>query len=191
MEENADHETFRFFYYLYIRRRKKGSVCLKQGLYDKLTAYIINNQDKFYRLAYSYVKNQDDALDVVQNTVCKALAHYEELKNEEAFKTWLYKIVVNESLSLLRVRKRYVLTDESGYSEIPYEERQYDVHDDLYEQIGQMETDTQNIIKLRFFEELELSEIAQALRMNINTVKTKLYRGLRMLRIKIDKEAGA
>ncbi len=163
---------------------------MKQDLYDKLVAYIIENQNKFYRLAFSYVKNQDDALDVVQNAVCKALTHYKNLKNEEAIKTWFYKIVLNESLALLKAKKRLVLTDESYYREIPYEEKQFEIYDDLYTQIEQMEEDAQNIIKLRFFEELELSEIAQILRMNLNTVKTKLYRELKALKVAIEKEAG-
>ena len=73
---------------------------------------------------------------------------------------------------------------------LEYEEKQFEIHDDLYTQIDHMEEDTQNIIKLRFFEELELNEIAQVLGMNLNTVKTKLYRGLRALKISIEKEAG-
>ena len=97
---------------------------------------------------------------------------------------------MNESLALLKAKKRLVLTDESYYHEIPYEEKQFEIHDDLYTQIEQMEEDAQNIIKLRFFEELELNEIAQILRMNLNTVKTKLYRELRALKIAIEKEAG-
>ena len=55
---------------------------MKQELYRKLVAYIVENQDKFYRLAFSYLKNQEDALDAVQNAVCKALEHYGELKSE-------------------------------------------------------------------------------------------------------------
>lgn len=51
-----------------------------------------------------------------------------------------------------------------------------------------MEKDTQNIIKLRFFEELELNEIALILGMNLNTVKTKLYRGLKTLKVIMEKE---
>ena len=42
---------------------------MKQDMYPKITAYIIENQNKFYRLAYSYVRNREDALDVVQNAV--------------------------------------------------------------------------------------------------------------------------
>ena len=73
---------------------------MRRDLYDSVTAYIIENQEKFYRLAFSYVKNKDDALDIVQNAVCKALDHYESLRNEAAVKTWFYRILVNESIFL-------------------------------------------------------------------------------------------
>lgn len=179
---------FLLFIYILEHKKKKGSVYLKQELYDKLVAYILENQNKFYRLAFSYVKNQDDALDVVQNAVCKALAHYMDLRNEKAMKTWFYKIVLNESFALLNTKKKVILTDESNYCEIPYEEKGLEIHDDLYKQINQMEKDTQNIIKLRFFEELELNEIALILGMNLNTVKTKLYRGLKTLKVIMEKE---
>ena len=161
---------------------------MKENLYDKLVAYIVENQDRFYRLAFCCVKNQEDALDAVQNAVCKALAHYEDLRNEDAVKTWFYRIVLHESYAILNAKKRFIPADDTHYSEIPYEEKRYEIHDDLYAQISRMEPDTQNIIKLRFFEELELREISQVLNMNLNTVKTKLYRGLKALKIAIREE---
>ena len=85
---------------------------MKEDFYRKIVDYIIENQNKFYRLAYSYVRNQEDALDVVQSSVCKALEHYGDLRREEAMKTWLYKIIVNESLKMLRENKRYGSLDE-------------------------------------------------------------------------------
>ena len=45
-----------------------------------------------------------------------------------------------------------------------------------------MEEQTQTIIKLRFFEELSLKEVAEITGLNLNTVKTKLYRGLKQLK---------
>ena len=170
---------------------RKEMVSLKQTLYDRLAAYIIENQDKFYRLAFSYVKNQDDALDVVQNAVCKALENYESLRDEAALRTWFYKILVNESYACLNARKRVVLTDESSCWEIPCEENGYEIQDDLYERIGRMEKDVQSIIKLRFFEEMTFNEIAGILKMNLNTVKAKLYRGLKALRVEIGEERRA
>ena len=155
---------------------------MKQELYRKLVAYIVENQEKFYRLAFSYVKNQEDALDVVQSAVCKALEHYGELKNEAALKTWFYRIVLHESIILYNKRKREILTQESEWVEQSYEEKGFEIHDDLYARIDRMEEDAQKIIKLRFFEELTLEEIARVLEMNVNTVKAKLYRGLKALK---------
>ncbi len=43
--------------------------------------------------------------------------------------------------------------------EIPYEEKGFEVQDDLYEQIGRLDGQTQTIIRLRFFEELSLNEM--------------------------------
>ena len=41
---------------------------MKKDLYDKIVTHIVENQEKFYRLAFSYVKNKDDALDAVSYT---------------------------------------------------------------------------------------------------------------------------
>ena len=159
---------------------------MAQDLYDKVVAYIIENQNKFYRLAFSYVQNQEDALDAVQSAVCKALEHYGELKNRAAIRTWLYRIVVNESLSILRDRGRTVLTGEETQKEEPYEEKGFEQpEEDLYTHINRLDQDVQEIIKLRFYEELSLQEIAQIMEMNLNTVKSKLYRGLKTLKIAV------
>ena len=44
-----------------------------QDIYDCTVQYIIENQNKFYRLAYSYVKEEQAALDVIQNAICRGL----------------------------------------------------------------------------------------------------------------------
>ena len=46
---------------------------MKRDLYEKIVSYVVENQNKFYRLAYSYVRDREDALDAVQSAVCKAL----------------------------------------------------------------------------------------------------------------------
>ncbi len=156
---------------------------MKQDLYEKVVSYIVENQDKFYRLAYSYVQNEQDALDAVQNAVCKALEHYGSLKNENAVRTWMYRIVVNESLLLLKEKKRLVLTGDSLQEEASYEEKGYETGEELYSHINSLAEDVQSIIKLRFYEELPLKDIAQIMEMNLNTVKAKLYRGLKELKV--------
>ena len=157
---------------------------MKQDLYDYIVAYIVENQNKFYRLAYSYVRNREDALDVVQNAVCKAVESYGGVRNEGAISTWFYRILVNESLLFIKERKRMTL-GETDQEEAHYEEKGFEIQDDLYDSINRLDGDTQTIIKLRFFEELSLKEIAQIMEMNLNTVKARLYRGLRQLKVNI------
>lgn len=162
---------------------------MRRDLYDKIVSYILQDQNKFYRLAYSYVRQEEDDLDVVQNAICKALEHYGDLKNEQAVRTWFYRILVNESLACLKKRQETIWIDGEG-AEIPYQEQGFEIQDDLYGQIRRLEEDVQTIIKLRFFEELSLKEIAEVMSMNLNTVKAKLYRGLRSLRQQIEEEKG-
>lgn len=155
---------------------------VRQVLYDKVVKHIIDNQEKFYRLAFSYVHNQEDALDVVQNAIYKALEHYSELRNESAINTWFYRILVNESLLFIRQRKEDVIHEADREVEISYYEKACGIDDDLYEQINHLDKALQNIIKLRFYEELSLKEISDVMDMNLNTVKAKLYRGLKLLK---------
>lgn len=155
---------------------------MKQELYEKLIQYILEDQDRFYRVAYSYTRNQEDALDVVQSAVCRALEAYKSIKNEDAVKTWFYRILINECLTVLKKRKKLLLTnDDQGWEEAYYE-KGYEQDDDLEKELDRLEPDVQGIIKLRFFEEMSLKEISCITGLNLNTVKTKLYRGLKQLK---------
>ena len=116
--------------------------------------------------------------------MCKALEHYGKIRNEDAIKTWFYRILVNESLLLLKAKSRISLEDENT-EEASYEEKGFEVQDDLYDCINRLDEDTQTIIKLRFFEEMPLKEISQVMEMNLNTVKARLYRGLQHLKVNI------
>ena len=162
---------------------------MKQVLYESLIRYILENQERFYRLAYSYTRHQEDALDVVQSAVCKALEAHESIKNEDAIKTWFYRILINECLTVLKKRKRILLTNDNPGWEEAYYEKGYEQDGDLEKELDRLEPDVQGIIKLRFFEELSLKEISRITGLNLNTVKTKLYRGLKQLKENIQ-EAG-
>ncbi len=155
---------------------------MKQELYEKLIQYILEDQDRFYRVAYSYTRNQEDALDVVQSAVCRALEAHKSIKNEDAVKTWFYRILINECLTVLKKRKKLLLTNDDQGREEAYYEKGYEQDDDLEKELDRLEPDVQGIIKLRFFEEMSLKEISCITGLNLNTVKTKLYRGLKQLK---------
>ena len=155
---------------------------MKQILYERLIQYILDNQDRFYRVAYSYTRHQEDALDAVQSAVCKALEAHENIKNADAIRTWFYKILINECLTVLKKRGKVVLTADTVAQEEAYYEKGYEQGGDIEQELEKLEMDIQVIIKLRFFEEMSLKEISGITGFNLNTVKTKLYRGLKLLK---------
>lgn len=161
---------------------------MAHDVYQQLVSYILEYQNSFYRLAYSYTHNKEDSLDIVQNAVCKALEHHKALKSPNAARTWFYRILVNECLLFLKRQKREILTGTDDPFEIPYYEKNYEPGSCLYDNINHLDPDTQNIIKLRFYEEFSLKEISDITHMNLNTVKAKLYRGLKLLKLTIKED---
>lgn len=130
---------------------------MKQGIYDILVDLILTGQDSFYRLAYSYLDNREDALDAVQNAVSRALGHYAELRSEKAVKSWFYRILINECLIFARNRSRSPINADDA-AEARYEEKGFEPSADLGNYLDCLDTETKTIIKLRFFEELSLTE---------------------------------
>ena len=61
---------------------------------------LTENYGQFYRLAYGYVRNEEDALDIVQESAYKAIKEAEKLKNPAFAKTWIYRIVINTAISV-------------------------------------------------------------------------------------------
>ncbi|HHY06745.1 MAG TPA: sigma-70 family RNA polymerase sigma factor [Clostridia bacterium] len=155
------------------------------SLEQELENFVIQEQEKYYRLAYSYVKNADDALDIVQESIYKAVASIDSLKNPGYIKTWFYRIVVNTALDFLRQSKKVVIVEEevlSGFSE-----SKVDTYADLDLQraMEKLPLSYRSIIVLRFFEDLKIEEVAEVLDVNVNTVKTRLYKALEKLRLEI------
>ena len=163
---------------------------MKQDRYASLERFILENQESFYRIAFSYLRNKDDALDAVQNTVCKALENYQMLRKDTALKMWVYRILVNESMKMIREKKKVILFDntEDKMLEQSYEDKSILFSDNFMQQIKSLDDDTQKIFILRYFEEMSLKEIATIMDMNLNTVKAKIYRGLSKLKIELKEE---
>jgi RNA polymerase sigma-70 factor (ECF subfamily) len=149
----------------------------------RATEYIKTNQDKFYRLAYSYMKNSDCALEIVQNSIEHGLEKISTLKNPELLPTWFYRIIVNECMMYFRKHKKVCCYDD--LPEIPSDENfcsESEKAIDLYKAIDRLDIKYKTIIILRFFEDLKLDEIAKIAGSNVNTVKSRLYKALNLLK---------
>ena len=161
---------------------------MAQDIYDRTVAYILENQEKFYRVAYSYVRNQDSALDVVQNAICKGLEKCYDLRNPDAIRTWFYRIVVNESLQYLREHRRESVSAGEDMPEEIYVEPAYEKEREVYEEVQKLPEPMKTVVVLHFYEDLTLKQISEITQTNLNTVKSRLYSALRRLE-RILKEA--
>lgn len=154
-----------------------------QDITNRLIEFIEENQDKLYRIAFSYVKNEDLALDIVQESIEKALRNIKTLKHEEYVKTWFYRILINESLGYIRRNKNTTLCQvEDLKDDIEWNDNITIEGIDLYNNIGKLKEKLRTVIILRFFEDLKIEEIARITKTSPNTVKSRIYKGLEELK---------
>ena len=154
---------------------------MDNNIRQQLSEYIVAHQEDFYRLAFSCVKNRDAALDVVQESIVRALSRSDSLRQPEYMKTWFYRILLIESMNYSRRGKRLVSLAESA-ADAPAPGGDPVERLDLYAAIDRLGPKEQVIIRLRFFEDMKLEEISRVTGTNLNTVKSRLYKSLRTLR---------
>ncbi len=164
-------------------RRKKLSI-LQYGKTKEKTVeeVILKNYDRYYRLAYSYVHNDADACDIVQNGAYKSILKAETLQKKEYAATWVYRIMLNEIFTFCK--KDELLT----FGEIPIEEGKEDTYEnvDLKAALDKLSPEEKALVELRYYEDLKLEEIAEILNENVSTVKSRLYRCMKKLRIELE-----
>ena len=144
-----------------------------------LIEYIKENQNKLYKIAYTYTKNQDLALDIVQEAITKALENIHKLKQEEFVKTWFYRILINEALQTVKKNKK-IIEYELVENETSTQNNEDNIVEniDIYNRIEKLNDKLKTVIILRFFENLKIEEIAIITKTNTSTVKSRLYKGL-------------
>lgn len=174
---------------LCIYTNNRNGVKFLQQLYQQLTAFLLSDQQHFYRTAYSYCHNPEAALDIVQNAACKALEKYQTLREPAYMKTWFYRILINESLTYLRQNKKELpedaMPDDTGHDPLSNQANYLD----LYDAILQLPAEIKTIVLLHYFEDMTLRQIAQVTQVNENTVKSRLYSGLKKLRLSLKEES--
>ena len=165
-----------------VRISPKEDAPLSEKTYDRIVQYILENQNKLYRLAYCYTNNKEHALDIVQNAIVKALENSASLRNADAVNTWMYRIVVNETMTFLRKQNREVACEPTELKEEVYYEPAYEHGLSLYFEIHKLPPEMQTVIMLHFFEGLTLKEVSSVTGVNLNTVKSRLYSALNKLK---------
>ncbi len=159
----------------------------KSKMAAQIVQTISDHKNQLYRIAYAYTKSEQDALDVIQEMCVKAISKQDQLKESQYIKTWLIKILIREAMDLNRKKGRSLETFEAEMEVISEETPEGIVieeesHEQLYIAIEKLPPISQEIIKLRYFEEFKLEEIAEITTLPLSTVKTRLYKALSSLK---------
>ena len=140
---------------------------------------LVKNYEKYYRMAYSYVFCEQDAMDIVQEGAYRAILKSDLLKQPEYVDTWICKIVINEALRFLKKNKLASVDMES----LPEQGKEDEVEDiDLQRVLEKLDNQERAIVVLRYFEEEKLENIGKTMNLNVNTVKSRLYRAMDKLK---------
>ena len=137
---------------------------------EKAEAVFRRYADMIYRVALHNLDDPADADDILQE-VCLVLLTKKIPEDEEHLKSWLIRVTINKCRDLSRSfwrRNRKSIDD--------YEELEAEKPPEIMVELQSLSESYRNIIYLYYYEEYTVSEIAQLLRMNVNTVKSGLRR---------------
>lgn len=153
---------------------------------DEAFYQIINeHKDRLYRIAYSYLSNKHDALEAVQETTYRAYVNIHKLKQPQYVSTWVIRILINYCTDeYKRKGKTTVLHDNiEDYKDNADNTEKIDVETAL----EKLNPKYREVILLKYFEDLTITEISKVLDCPEGTVKTWLSRGLKSLRAYLKK----
>lgn len=179
----------------------------KSGDYDAFCSLVGNNKNKIYGLALKMTANEEDAQDVVQETLLKAIDKIDQFRGESSFGTWLYSIALNQARAVLAKQKQTDLKPIEAY--LPsggHNDKQHaDEHaknlfdwDDPHSQLENEELKQiinevvaslplkyKEAFLLRYYEELSIKEIANILHETIASTKSRVLRAKLAVRDKL------
>lgn len=148
---------------------------------EALLYLILKEKDNYYKLAYFYMKNEHDALDILQEMIIVVYKEIPKLKKLSSFYIWSKKILVNLCKKELFKNNRFeeidegLLLEEEGFKEA--ENRIY-----LKTLIESLNENQKEAIKLKYYLDYSYEEIANFLEIPLGTVKSRINKGLNKIR---------
>jgi RNA polymerase sigma-70 factor (ECF subfamily) len=167
---------------------------LAEGDREALAPLMERHYHRLYRIALSYLRNPDDALDAVQETFVKAFQNANRWDGSVEAGPWLSRVAINQSIDRWRRNRRRQATfaplaegdHETALADgAPDPDRRVfgrELRDRLAVALGRLPERQRAVVVLRLYEEMTLEEIADTLGMRLGTVKSSLHRALGRLR---------
>lgn len=149
-------------------------------------------QPSVHRFCYNYIKNENDAEELTQSILLKVYHNIKNFKFDSKFKTWLYRIAVNQCTDLYnRKKKQAQLKKEmmEHRGESPQKATHADklsIKDDIDAYLQRMPDPEREILILRFYEDLKVKEISETLEISLSAAKMRLSRAIEHFKVIYD-----
>lgn len=161
-------------------------LCKQQNRKAQLKLY---NQycDAMFNIANRYMRNAQDAEDVMQEAFIKAFKKIDAFQGEVTFGAWLKKIVIHQSIDTLRLKKLDFLDVDENYLKIVVDEENWEIEDGISIEevkyaISQLPQKYELVLSLFLIEGYDHQEIAQILGITEVNSRTQLMRGKQKLK---------
>ncbi len=158
-------------------------------------ALMQEHQEKLYRIAIAYLGSDPDALEAIQETTCRAYMQLRKLKDSRYFGTWLIRILMNYCADERKRRKRMqtgvpAIADEHAPAPTAWnpDETARLRAIMISELVKELEPRYRQVIQLKYYHDMTITDIASALDRPVGTIKTWLNKALQRLRLRLDKE---
>ena len=147
---------------------------------------IVGLQDTLYRVASTILPRPCDREDAIQECIYRALRKRDSLRDDDALRSWVIRILINECYVMLRRARRERPTDE-----LPEPEPQPDpdANPDVFRALYSLKRDLRLPLVLHYVEGYPLEDIARILRIPCGTVKSRMARARKKLKLKLEEEA--
>lgn len=131
-----------------------------------------------YRTAFAYLKNEQDALEAIQEVTVRAYKKIHTVREPRFMKTWLIKIMMNYCQDQLKMKKRFISTAQLGEIKVAAD----DAYLEIEEALETLTHQEQRLIQLKYFQDLKNKDIAIVEKIPEGTVKSRLHHSLKKLR---------
>lgn len=146
-----------------------------QGNPQAILTLLEQDEDILYSIAYTYMKNEQDALDAMQELTYKALKKMHTVKEAKYARTWLVRVLINSCQDLLKKRIQSIAIEDTHLSEAPH-------YSDIQRLLETLTLTEQQLVYAKYFQQLKNHEIAQLQNIPEGTVKSRLHFVLKKLR---------
>ncbi len=152
---------------------------------ERITAIYNRHSDTVYRICFMYMKNKNDANDMLQASFLSLIQNNAQFDNFEKEKAWLIVTASNHCKNQLKHWWRNKIVQIDQISEIPVMD---ETKSETLDLVLKLPSKYKAIVYLFYYEEYTTDEIAQMLNVNHSTIRTRLSKARQLLKISLQED---